>query len=86
MKKELGVHTLSEKPVYFILEPFHKIPSFTVFGVFKATTGVREAHLYPASIIFVLRLSWKKHERIMENHGKIMEFDSRKPLGTLLLA
>ncbi len=25
----------------------------------------------------------KKHERIMDNHGKIMEFDYRKPLGTL---
>ena len=33
---------------------------------------------------FVLRWSWKNVERVMENHGKIMEFDSGKPLGTLV--
>ena len=29
--------------------------------------------------------SWKNHERIMENHGKIMEFESGKLLGTLTI-
>ncbi len=28
--------------------------------------------------------SWKNDERVMENHGKIMEFDFGKSLGTLL--
>ncbi len=28
--------------------------------------------------------SWKNDARVMENHGKIMEFDSGKALGTLL--
>ncbi len=28
--------------------------------------------------------SWKNDARVMENHGKIMEFDSGKSLGTLL--
>ncbi len=27
--------------------------------------------------------SWKNDARVMENHGKIMEFDSGKALGTL---
>ncbi len=41
-------------------------------------------------VISVLKLvivfghrSWKNDQRVMENHGKIMEFDYRKSLGTL---
>ena len=29
------------------------------------------------------RRSWRNDERVMENHGKIMEYDSGKALGTL---
>ncbi len=28
--------------------------------------------------------TWKMKKKVMENHGKIMEFDSAKVLGTLL--
>ncbi len=34
-------------------------------------------------VIVVACRSWKNDARIMENHGKIMEFDSGKALGTL---
>ena len=34
-------------------------------------------------VIFVARQSWKNDARVMENHGKIMEFDFGKALGTL---
>ncbi len=34
-------------------------------------------------VIVVARRSWKNDARVMENHGKIMEFDSAKALGTL---
>ncbi len=30
--------------------------------------------------------SWKNNARVMENHGKIMEFDSGKALGTLCIS
>ncbi len=36
-------------------------------------------------VIVVARQSWKNDARVIENHGKIMEFDSRKALGTLFL-
>ena len=35
-------------------------------------------------VIVVGHRSWKNDERVMENHGKIMEFDAGKLLGTLL--
>ncbi len=34
-------------------------------------------------VIVVACRSWKNDARVMENHGKIMEFDSGKALGTL---
>ena len=34
----------------------------------------------------ILHRSWKNGERGMEIHGKIMEFDTGKPLGTLRMA
>ncbi len=36
-------------------------------------------------VIVVACQSWKNHARVMENHGKIMEFDSGKALGTLIV-
>ncbi len=33
-------------------------------------------------VIVVRHRSWKNDERVMENHGNIMEFDSGKSLGT----
>ncbi len=35
-------------------------------------------------VIFVGHRSWKNDERVMESHGKIMEFDSGKALGALV--
>ena len=41
--------------------------------------------IFPSSQLrFASRQSWKNHNRIMENHGEIMEFDSGKLLGTLI--
>ncbi len=36
-----------------------------------------------SKFVIVARRSWKIDARVMGNHGKIMEFDSRKALGTL---
>ena len=35
-------------------------------------------------VIVVARQSWKNDAKVMENHGKIMEFYSGKALGTLI--
>ncbi len=35
-------------------------------------------------VIVVAHRSWKNYARVMENHGKMMEFDSGKALGTLI--
>ena len=55
-----------------------------------AVKRCKETTLKHNSVLSMLKLvivvacqSWKNDARVMENHGKIMEFDSGKALGTL---
>ncbi len=53
------------------------------FFVEKMEATVRKVKCYTTNHNFCVALIMEKHERIMENHGKIMQFDSQKLLGTL---
>ena len=52
----------------------------------KETTFNTQSVLSVSKLVSVVaRRSWKNDVKVMENHGKITEFDSGKVLGTLLL-
>ena len=70
--------------VYTIITVIAFINNCWIRGCNETTFKTQLSFLSVLKLVIVaVCRSWKNDERVMGNHGKIMEFDSGKALGTL---